>query len=113
MPTTTKAKRRTPAKAKRIAKPKHTRSTYDWQAAEAKAAKGVLPQPPDFSAPTHKSWHKRFAALVAMARRGDLAALQADSTRPEICGSTTKIVCRYRSLAITALEAKRAAQAAA
>jgi hypothetical protein len=90
------------------AKPTPGRSTYDWNTAEAKAKKGVLPNPPDFSAGTHDGYRNRFERIVAMAKRGDLTSLLEDDTADR--GSSRHIICRYRAIAITAIQAKRKVQ---
>lgn len=40
------------------------------------AAKGKLPEPPDFSADTYKSYRKKLEGLVAAAKMGDLDFLR-------------------------------------
>lgn len=110
-------KTRTAAKAK--AKPAKTtarrpvRSTaarkpaagrYDWTKAAEDAKAGKMPAVPDFSASTHDGYRKRFDAVVALAKAGDLAGLKKDDTKP-VSGSR-KIICRYRDAAIEALSVK-------
>lgn len=103
----TDLKKRAPNRPK--AKPvKHGRSTYDWAKAEVKAKNGVLPKPPDFSAGTHDGYRNRFERIVAMAKRGDLTSLKEDDTADK--GSSRHIICRYRQIAITAIQAKRRVQ---
>lgn len=45
--------RESKATAKARSSVKGKTSRYDWKAAEQLAAKGQMPSPPDFSAPTH------------------------------------------------------------
>ena len=75
--------------------------------AEAAAQRGELPTAPDFSTPTHKAWRKKLDAIVAMVDAGDLAGLKAETTEPK--SSSRVMLCRYRDLAIMALEARAAA----
>jgi hypothetical protein len=78
---------------------------------EADAHAGVLPAPPDFSAETHARFRKRLAEIVGFVGAGDIKALKADTTEPK--SSSRIALCRYRDLAIIALEAQRARKAAA
>ena len=78
---------------------------------EADAAAGKLPTPPDFSAETHARFRKRLGEIVAFVKAGDIKALKADTTEPK--SSSRVALCRYRDLAIIALEAQRAGKAAA
>jgi hypothetical protein len=78
--------------------------------ATASAQRGVLPVAPDFSAPTHKAFRKKLETLVAAAKAGDVDALKADTTEPK--SSSRAILCRWRDLTVTALEAKAAKKAA-
>ena len=71
---------------------------------EAAAKAGILPDAPDFSAPTHKAFLKKHAALVAAAEASDLAALQAFEIKPS--SSSPKALIRYRDRAIIALQAR-------
>lgn len=98
----TKAATRRKATSKAPRKP--TAGRYDWAAAAESAKAGKMPTAPDFSASTHDGYRKRFDAVVAMAKAGDLAGLKKDDTKP-ISGSR-KIICRYRDAVIVALGAK-------
>lgn len=69
-----------------------------------RAAKGILPKAPDMSAPNHKSWLKRLAAIEALVKAKDVKALRADDLQPK--SSSRVLICRYRNAAIVALEAK-------
>lgn len=77
---------------------------------EADAAAGKLPTPPDFSAETHARFRKRLGEIIAAVKAGDIKALKADTTEPK--SSSRVALCRYRDLAIIALEAQRAGGAA-
>lgn len=76
-------------------------------AIEAAAREGKLPEPPDFSAETHKRFRNKLASVVALARAGDLKGLRAFEINP--VSSSPKAIKRYRDLCITALEARRQA----
>ena len=78
----------------------------------AAAQRGEMPTPPDFSAETHKRFRKTLEQLVDFAKAGNVKGLRADKTQP--LSSSRVALCRYRDLAIAALEAKaKAAKAAA
>lgn len=70
---------------------------------EADARAGKLPAPPDFSAETHKRFRNKLAAVVALAKAGDLNGLRAFQINP--VSSSPKAIKRYRDLCIVALEA--------
>lgn len=72
--------------------------------AEAAAAKGILPAPPDFSAATHARFRGKLAKMIALAEAGDLAGLKAIEIKPY--SSSRKALARYRDLCIAALEAR-------
>jgi hypothetical protein len=91
----------------KVAKPKLGKRAQ----AEADAAAGKLPAPPDFSAETHARFRKRLSEIEAAVKAGDIKALRADTTEPK--SSSRVALCRYRDLAIIALEAQRAGKAAA
>lgn len=71
---------------------------------EAKARKGELPPPPDFSAPTHARFRAKLAALVELAGKADTTGLRAISINP--VSSSPKALARYRDLAVLAIEAR-------
>lgn len=102
-----------PAKAPKAAKSDKAPGKRAAAKAEAEAAamRGELPKAPDFSAPTHKAWVKKLAAIVAMVEAGDIAGLKAEGTEPK--SSSRMQLCRYRDLAIMALEARAASAKAA
>jgi hypothetical protein len=71
---------------------------------EAKARQGELPQPPDFSAPTHARFRTKLAALVELAGKADATGLRAIPINP--VSSSPKALARYRDLAVLAIEAR-------
>jgi hypothetical protein len=73
---------------------------------EAAAREGKLPEPPDFSAPTHTRFRNKLATVVELAKAGDLKGLQAFQVNP--VSSSPKAIARYRDLCIVALEAQTA-----
>jgi hypothetical protein len=75
------------------------------QAAADDAAKGILPEPPDFSKPTHRSYRKKLAALVALRDAGDIAGLEAFEVQPVSTSRTA--LYRFKQNSITALKAQR------
>lgn len=74
--------------------------------AEASAAAGIMPTPPDFSAATHASHRKIHAQIVAMVETGDVAGLKAWEHKHY--SSSQKALARYRDLAVMALSARAA-----
>lgn len=84
--------------------PRKRQPTAKYEALFALAEAGELPPAPDLSAPTHKSFAKRGAKIIAMADAGDIAGLQADTMEPK--SSTRAMICRFRDLAIVALAAR-------
>jgi hypothetical protein len=96
-----------PAAASQPAAPRRTRIDYDKL--EAKAHKGQLPEPPDFSAPTHARFRNKLAKLIELASAGDIAALRAFEINP--VSSSPKAMARYRDLCVIALEARAEAAA--
>jgi hypothetical protein len=76
-------------------------------AIEAAAREGKLPEPPDFSAETHKRFRNKLASVVELAKAGDLRGLRAFEINP--VSSSPKAIARYRDLCIIALEARRQA----
>lgn len=96
-----------PQPAKAAAKRKAgERSRYDWNAAREKAAKGVVPAAPDFTANTHRYYRPVLAEVVKLAKAGDLKGLQA--YRVKGASSSPRAVKNYREVAIAALKAKAA-----
>jgi hypothetical protein len=71
----------------------------------ASAQSGVMPSPPDFSAPTHTRFRPRLAEVVALAEAGDLKALKA-WRYAGFMSTSPKAIQRFRDLSIVALEAR-------
>jgi len=71
------------------------------QATLNQAQTGALPQPPDFSKPTHARFRAKLAQIVALVEAGDLAALQAFEINP--VSSSPKAMARYRDLCVIAI----------
>jgi hypothetical protein len=98
-----------PAKAKKTQKPAakqeavSTRPLGKRALIEAAAREGKLPEPPDFSADTHKRFRNKLASVVELAKAGDLKGLRAFEINP--VSSSPKAIARYRDLCIVALEA--------
>lgn len=91
------------AQATLAAKP--TRAVSGKRAeALAMAERGILPQPPDFSAETHKNHRKKLAALIVLAKDGDIAGLHAFHINP--VSTSPKALDRYRNLCVAALSAQ-------
>jgi hypothetical protein len=83
-----------------------TRTLGMRAAIEEAARRGKLPAPPDFSAPTHKRFRNKLAAVVELAKAGDLDGLRAFEINP--VSSSPKAIARYRDLCVVALEARGA-----
>ncbi|MDE2284724.1 MAG: hypothetical protein KGK33_08940 [Hyphomicrobiales bacterium] len=86
--------------------PVSTRSLGKRAAIEAAAREGKLPEPPDFSAETHKRFRNKLASVVDLAKAGNLKALRAFEINP--VSSSPKAIARYRDLCVIALEAQTA-----
>lgn len=69
-----------------------------------KAAKGILPPVPDFSAETHRRFRGRLAEIVRLVEADEVAALKAIEIKTY--SSSPKAIDRYRNLAVQALEAR-------
>ena len=63
-----------------------------------------MPQPPDFSKPTHARFRAKLDQIVALAEAGDIAALQAFEINP--VSSSPKAMARYRDLSVIAITAR-------
>ncbi|HZT26508.1 MAG TPA: hypothetical protein VFA57_12450 [Pseudolabrys sp.] len=105
------AKRATkPAASKKAKKatakqePATTRPLGKRAAIETAAREGKLPEPPDFSAETHKRFRNKLANVVELAKAGDLKGLRAFEINP--VSSSPKAIARYRDLCVIALEAQ-------
>jgi hypothetical protein len=72
---------------------------------EAAARDGALPEPPDFSAETHRRFRPKLAKLIEMATAGDVAGLQAIQINP--ISTSPRAMQRYRELCMIALKAQR------
>ncbi len=107
--TGSKARGAVKAKATTAKKPASSgeRHRYDWNAAEEKANKGIMPTAPDFSAPTHERFRPLLAEVKAAAAKRDVAALKAVKIAP--ISSSPKAVKRYRDLCVKALTSKPSA----
>ena len=70
----------------------------------AEALQGVIPEPPDFTANTHKSWRKKLEALTALVEARDLTGLRAFQVNP--ISTSPKALARYRDCAVAAIEAQ-------
>jgi hypothetical protein len=91
-------------KAGNESKVSETRALGKRAAIEASAREGKLPEPPDFSAETHKRFRNKLASVVELAKIGDLKGLRAFEINP--VSSSPKAIARYRDLCIIALEAR-------
>ena len=74
------------------------------QAILDQAQTGALPQPPDFSKPTHARFRAKLAQIVALAEAGDIDGLQAFEINP--VSSSPKAMARYRDLCVIAITAR-------
>ena len=74
------------------------------QAILDQAQTGALPQPPDFSKPTHARFRAKLAQIVALAEAGDIAGLQAFEINP--VSSSPRALARYRDLCVIAITAR-------
>jgi hypothetical protein len=80
------------------------RRLIPWAEMEAVARRGKLPAPPDFSAPTHARYRNKLARLIALAKAGDIAGLEAMAISP--VSTSPKAMKRYRDLCVIALKTK-------
>jgi hypothetical protein len=83
-----------------------TRPLGKRAAIETAAREGKLPEPPDFSAETHKRFRNKLASVVELAKAGDLKGLRKFEVNP--VSSSPKAIARYRDLCVIALEAQTA-----
>ena len=81
-----------------------TRPLGKRAAIETAAREGKLPEPPDFSAETHKRFRNKLQGVVDLAKAGDLKGLRAFEINP--VSSSPKAIARYRDLCVIALEAR-------
>lgn len=80
------------------------RQRMSFEALEASARAGNLPEPPDFSAATHSRFRGKLARLADLAAAGDVEALRAFEINP--VSSSPKAMARYRDICVIALEAR-------
>ena len=79
------------------------------QAIPDQAQTGALPEPPDFSKPTHARFRAKLAQIVALAEAGDIGGLQAFEINP--VSSSPKAMARYRDLCVIAITARAQVEA--
>lgn len=108
--TAPRAKGRRPAAAKTAPEPKRGRRT-SYEALEADARAGKLPEAPDFSAATHARVRNKLARLVELAAAGDVTGLKAVEINP--VSSSPRAMARYRDLCVMAIEARAEAPSGA
>jgi hypothetical protein len=101
-----RAKGRRAAAAKSAPDPKRRRRT-SYEALEAGARAGKLPEAPDFSAATHARFRNKLAKLIELAAAGDIDALRAFEINP--VSSSPRAMARYRDLCVMAIEAREGA----
>jgi hypothetical protein len=77
------------------------RWTGEWAHRKALAEEGIVPQMPDYSAPTHAAYRSRIAALRKLVDESDLEMLK--RVRIVERSSTPESLAKYRDLAIHAL----------
>lgn len=65
------------------------------------AQRGILPDPPDFTAATHRRFRPKLAMLIELVEAGDIAGLKAIEIKP--ISSSPKAMAKYRDLALVAL----------
>jgi uncharacterized protein (DUF433 family) len=78
---------------------------YKWDDAEDAAARGRLPEPPDYSAKTHEPYRLLIDTCEKLARAGDLRGLQDMQICParKELSSTPRSLKRWRDLCVRAL----------
>lgn len=91
------------AAAKPATEPKLRRRT-SYEALEADARAGRLPEAPDFRAATHARFRNKLARIVELAGAGDIAGLKAVEINP--VSSSPRAMARYRDLCVMAIEAR-------
>lgn len=84
--------------------PTPTKKAGKRAAALEAAQRGVLPNPPDFTAATHRRFRPKLAKLVELVEAGDIAGLKAIEINP--VSSSPKAMAKYRDLAVAALDRK-------
>ena len=88
-----------------VAEPKAVKApvVFKRQAIFGQAQTGALPSAPDFSKPTHARFRAKLAQIVALAKAGDIAALQAFEIN--LVSSSPEAMARYRDLCAIAIAA--------
>jgi hypothetical protein len=79
-----------------------TRPLGKRAAIETAAREGKLPEPPDFSADTHKRFRNKLQSVIELAKASDLKGLRAFEINP--VSSSPKAIARYRDLCVIALD---------
>jgi uncharacterized protein (DUF433 family) len=81
---------------------------YNWRDAEDAAARGGLPEPPDYSAKTHEPYRLLIDTCEKLARAGDLRGLQDMQICParKELSSTPRSLKRWRNLCVRALSVR-------
>ena len=80
------------------------RQRANFEALEASARAGKLPELPDFSAATHARFRGKLARLADLVAAGDIVGVRAFEINP--VSSSPKAMARYRDLCVIALEAR-------
>ncbi|WP_421404387.1 hypothetical protein [Agrobacterium fabrum] len=86
------------------AAPKRKKTAGKRAAALEAAQRGVLPDPPDFTAATHRRFRPKLAKLIELVEAGDVEGLKAIEINP--VSSSPKAMAKYRDLAVIALTAR-------
>jgi hypothetical protein len=94
----------TPKAAKKPATDKASTPHGQRAAITAAAEAGKLPEPPDFSAETHKRFRPKLEELKKLVAAKDIKGLKAFAINP--VSSSPKALDKFRNLAVTALEAQ-------
>jgi hypothetical protein len=75
--------------------------TGEWARRKTLAEQGIVPQMPDYSAPTHANYRGRIALIRKLVDEADLETLKAVTIVER--ASTPQSIAKYRDLAIHAL----------
>ncbi|MCA2378615.1 hypothetical protein ATU3C_17815 [Agrobacterium genomosp. 3 str. RTP8] len=81
--------------------PKPKKTVGRRAAAYEAAQRGVLPDPPDFTAATHRRFRPKLAKLIELVEAGDIDGIKAIEIKP--VSSSPKAMAKYRDLALIAL----------
>lgn len=81
---------------------------YNWREAEDAAARGRLPELPDYTAKTHDDYRLLIESCEKLARAGDLRGLQEVQIYParKELSSTPRSLKRWRDLCVRALSVR-------